>query len=212
MSIESATMPFPVQLKSPIQLDPVLLAIVTTLLFGGLVILASASISISDNTTNDPFFYVSRQAIAALIGGAAGFVCLFVPIRFWMSTGPLMLLIAFALLLVVLVPGIGYTANGSTRWIRLGVLNLQASEPARLCLMIYLAGYLVRQNKSIREQFSGFLKPIAVLVIASSLLLLEPDLGAAIVLVATAFAMMFVAGARFRDISLFAALGLVAAS
>lgn len=211
MSIESPTMPFPVQLKSPINVDPVLLAIVTTLLFGGLVILASASISISDNTTNDPFFYVSRQAVAALLGGAAGFVCLFVPIRFWMSTGPLMLLIAFALLLVVLVPGVGYSANGSTRWIRLGVLNLQASEPARLCLMIYLAGYLVRQNKSIREQFSGFLKPIAVLVIASSLLLLEPDLGAAIVLVATAFAMMFVAGARFRDFTLFAGLGFVAA-
>lgn len=211
MSIKSSAMPFPVQLKSPIQLDPVLLAIVLTLLFGGLVILASASISVSDNTTNDPFFYVSRQAVAALLGGVAGFICLFVPMRFWMSTGPLMLLVAFALLLVVLVPGVGYTANGSTRWIRLGVLNLQASEPARLCLMIYLAGYLVRQNKSIREQFSGFLKPIAVLVIASSLLLLEPDLGAAIVLVATAFAMMFVAGARFRDFTLFAGLGLVAA-
>jgi cell division protein FtsW len=211
MSIESSTMPFPVRLKTPIKLDPVLLAIVTTLLFGGLVILASASISVSDNTTNDPFFYVSRQAVAALLGGAAGFVCLFVPVRFWLSTGPLMLLIAFALLVVVLVPGVGFTANGSTRWIRLGVLNLQASEPARLCLMIYLAGYLVRQNKSIREQFSGFLKPMAVLVIASTLLLLEPDLGAAIVLVATAFAMMFVAGARFRDFTLFAGLGLVAA-
>lgn len=212
MSIKSPTMPFPVQLKSPIQLDPVLLAIVMTLLFGGLVILASASISVSDNTTNDPFFYVSRQAVAALLGGVAGFTCLFVPMRFWMSTGPFMLLMAFALLFVVLVPGVGYSANGSTRWIRLGVLNLQASEPARLCLMIYLAGYLVRQNKSIREQFSGFLKPIAVLVIASSLLLLEPDLGAAIVLVATAFAMMFVAGARFRDFTLFAALGLIAAT
>jgi len=212
MSIKSPTMPFPVQLKSPIQLDPVLLAIVMTLLFGGLVILASASISVSDNTTNDPFFYVSRQAVAALLGGVAGFTCLFVPMRFWMSTGPFMLLMAFALLFVVLVPGVGYSANGSTRWIRLGVLNLQASEPARLCLMIYLAGYLVRQNKSIREQFSGFLKPIAVLVIASSLLLLEPDLGAAIVLVATAFAMMFVAGARFRDFTLFAGLGLIAAT
>jgi len=212
MSIESATMPFPVQLKTPIRLDPVLLAIVTTLLFGGLVILASASISISDNTTNDPFFYVSRQAIAALLGGVAGFTCLFVPIRFWVSTGPLMLLIAFALLLVVLVPGVGYSANGSTRWIRLGVLNLQASEPARLCLMIYLAGYLVRQNKSIREQFTGFLKPIVVLILASCLLLLEPDLGAAIVLVATAFAMMFVAGARFRDFSVFTGLAVIAAA
>jgi len=79
MSIESATMPFPVQLKTPIRLDPVLLAIVTTLLFGGLVVLASASISISDSTTNDPFFYVSRQAVAALLGGAAGFTCLFIP-------------------------------------------------------------------------------------------------------------------------------------
>lgn len=211
MSIGSATMPFPVQLKTPIRLDPVLLAIVTALLLGGLVILASASISISDNTTNDPFFYVSRQAVAALLGGVAGFVCLFVPMRFWVSTGPLMLFIAFALLSIVLVPGLGYSANGSTRWIRLGVINLQASEPARLCLMIYLAGYLVRQNKSIREQFSGFLKPMVVLVLASSLLLLEPDLGASIVLVATAFAMMFVAGARFRDFSVFAGLAVVAA-
>ncbi len=212
MTTESATMPFPVRLKTPIRLDPVLLAIVTTLLFGGLVILASASISISDNSTNDPFFYVSRQAVAALLGGAAGFVCLFVPVRFWISTGPLMLLVAFALLLLVLVPGLGYSANGSTRWIRLGIFNLQASEPARLCLMIYLAGYLVRQNKSIREQFTGFLKPIVVLVIASTLLLLEPDFGAAIVLVATAFAMMFVAGARFRDFSVFAGLAMVAAA
>ncbi len=141
-----------------------------------------------------------------MLGGVAGFTCLFVPVRFWVSTGPLMLLIAFALFLSCWCPGVGYSANGSTRWIRLGVLNLQASEPARLCLMIYLAGYLVRQNKSIREQFTGFLKPIVVLVIASSLLLLEPDLGAAIVLVATAFAMMFVAGARFRDFSVFAGL------
>ncbi|MGY8794987.1 MAG: FtsW/RodA/SpoVE family cell cycle protein, partial [Woeseiales bacterium] len=124
--------------------------------------------------------------------------CLFIPIRFWFSTGPLMLLIAFALLLVVLVPGVGHTANGSTRWIRLGVINLQASDPARLCLMIYLAGYLVRQNKSVREEFIGSLKPIIVLVLAGALLVVEPDLGAAIVLVATAFAMMFVAGARFR--------------
>jgi len=212
MSIESATMPFPVQLKTPIRLDPVLLAIVTTLLFGGLVVLASASISISDSTTNDPFFYVSRQAVAALLGGAAGFTCLFIPMRFWLSAGPLMLLIAFALLIVVLVPGIGYSANGSTRWIRLGVMNLQASEPARLCLMIYLAGYLVRQNKSIRERFSGFLKPILVLVFASCLLLLEPDFGAAVVLIATAFAMMFVAGARFRDFSVFAGLAVIAAA
>ena len=211
MSIDSTTMPFLVQLKNPIRVDPVLLLIVATLILGGLVVLASASISIGDNTSNDPFFYVSRQAFAAILGCAAGFVCLFIPIRFWFSTGPLMLLIAFALLLVVLVPGVGHTANGSTRWIRLGVINLQASDPARLCLMIYLAGYLVRQNKSVREEFIGSLKPIIVLVLAGALLVVEPDLGAAIVLVATAFAMMFVAGARFRDFFVFSVLATIMA-
>jgi cell division protein FtsW len=211
MTTNSATMPFPVALKNPIRIDPVLLGIALTLLLGGLVVLASASISTADNTAGDPFFYVSRQAIAAILGGIAGFVCLFIPMRFWRSTGPLMLLIAFGLLLVVLVPGVGYTANGSTRWIRLGVLNLQASELARLCLMIYLAGYLVRHNKTLREQFSGFVKPMIVLFIACCLLLAEPDLGAAIVLVAVAFAMMFVAGARFRDFFVFASLAIVGA-
>lgn len=212
MSADSAMMPFPVKLKAPIRLDPVLLAIVMTLILGGLIVLASASISIADNASNDPFFYVSRQALAALLGAGAGFACLFIPMRFWFNTGPFMLLVAFILLIVVLVPGVGYTANGSTRWIRLGVLNLQASDPARLCLMIYLAGYLVRQNKSVREQFTGSLKPIIVLVLAGALLVVEPDLGAAIVLVATAFAMMFVAGARFRDFFVFAGLASIMAS
>ena len=212
MSIGSATMPFPVQLKNPIRIDPVLLGITLTLLFGGLVVLASASISTADNSAGDPFFYVGRQAVAALLGGAAGFICLFVPMHFWRSTGPLMLLFAFGLLVVVLVPGVGHTANGSTRWIRLGVFNLQASELARLCLMIYLAGYLVRHNKTVREQFSGFVRPMIVLFIASCLLLAEPDLGAAVVLVAVAFAMMFVAGARFRDFFVFAALAVAGAA
>jgi len=205
-------MPFPVRLRNPIRIDPVLLGVTTTLLLGGLVILASASISTADNATGDPFFYVSRQAVAAILGAVAGFTCLFVPMRFWRSTGPLLLLVAFGLLLVVLVPGIGYTANGSTRWIRLGIFNLQASELARLCLMIYLAGYLVRHNKTLREQFSGFVKPMIVLFIACCLLLAEPDFGAAVVLIAVAFAMMFVAGARFRDFFVFAGLAVAAAA
>ena len=147
MSVTSITMPFPARLRRPLQIDPVMLVIAVALLFGGMVILASASISISDKTENDPFFYVGRQAIAALLGGAAGFTCLFIPMRFWSNIGPLMLLIGLALLLVVLVPGVGHTVNGSTRWLRFGAINLQVSEPLRLCLMIYLAGYLVRQNK-----------------------------------------------------------------
>ncbi len=203
MSVNSITMPFPARLRTPLRIDPVLFGIALTLLLGGMVILASASISIADNTTNDPFYYVGRQAVAALIGITAGFACLFIPMRFWSNVGPLMLLIGLALLLVVLLPGVGYTVNGSTRWLRFGFINLQVSEPARLCLIIYLAGYLVRQNKSLREQFTGFLRPMLVLSLACAMLLAEPDFGATLVLLTTTLAMLFVAGARFRDFFLF---------
>ena len=84
------------------------------------------------------------------------------------------------LLYAVLIPGVGYAVNGSTRWLRVGVINIQVSEPARLCLILYIAGYLVRQNKSLREQFAGFLRPMLVLSLACGLLLAEPDFGAAI--------------------------------
>ena len=210
MTVNSITMPFPARLRTPLQIDPVLLAIAVTLLFGGMVILASASISILDNAENDPFYYVGRQAIAAILGGAAGFACLFVPMRFWSNVGPLMLLIGLALLLVILIPGVGHTVNGSTRWLRLGSLNLQVSEPVRLCMMIYLAGYLVRHNKTLREQFTGFLRPMMVLSVACMLLLAEPDFGAAIVLLTIALAMLFVAGARYRDFLIFFGAAVVA--
>ena len=203
MSISSVTMPFPVRLKAPLQLDPVLLAITTTLLMGGLVILASASIAISDNNFGRPFYYVERQLLAVILGAAAAFTCLFVPMQVWRKLGPLLLLLGMVLLLVVLLPGVGYSVNGSTRWLRLGVMNLQVSEPARLCLLLYLAGYLVRHNKSLRERFGGFLRPMLVLSVACVLLLAEPDFGAAFVLLATALAMLFVAGARWRDFFLF---------
>ena len=203
MSVNSITMPFPVRLRTPLSIDPVLFGIALTLLLGGMVILASASISIADSTANDPFYYVGRQAVAALIGIAVGFACLFIPMRVWLNLGPLMLLIGLALLLVVLLPGVGYTVNGSTRWLRFGIINLQVSEPARLFLMIYLAGYRVRQNKSLREQFTGFLRPMLVLSLACAMLLAEPDFGATLVLLTTTLAMLFVAGARFRDFFLF---------
>ena len=77
------------------------------------------------------------------------------------------------------------------------------SEPARLCFLIYLAGYLVRRSKTLREEFVGFLRPMLVLTLACVLLLKEPDFGAAIVLLATALVMLFVAGARIRDFVVF---------
>ena len=203
MTARAASMPFPARLRTELQLDPVLMALVLALLRGGFVILASASISISENTAENPFFYLQRQLLAAFIGAAAAGACLFIPMQVWRNLGPLMLLLGLALLVVVLVPGIGYEVNGARRWVRVGIMNLQVSEPARLCFLIYLAGYLVRRTKSLREEFMGFLRPMIVLTVACVLLLKEPDFGAAIVLLATALAMLFVAGARIRDFIVF---------
>ena len=199
----SMIMPFPARLKTELKIDPVLLAITGALLLGGFVILASASISISDNAAGNPFFYIQRQLLAAAIGTIAGAICLFIPMQVWQKLGPLMLLTGLALLIVVLIPGIGYEVNGSTRWVRVGFMNLQVSEPARLCFLMYLAGYLVRRNKAVREEFVGFLRPMLVLTLACVLLLKEPDFGAAIVLLATALTMLFVSGARIRDFIVF---------
>ena len=196
-------------MKTELQIDSVLLIIAMALLMGGFVILASASISISNNAANNPFFYIQRQLVAAAIGAVAGFICLFIPMRLWRSLGPLILFVGFMLLIVVLIPGIGHEVKGSTRWVRLGVMNLQVSEPARLCFILYLAGYLVRRNKSLREEFTGFLRPMIVLSLACVLLLLEPDFGATVVLLATAMVMMFVAGARIRDFLVFSVIAVL---
>jgi cell division protein FtsW len=209
-STSSTTMPFPVRLSTELKLDTVLLSIVAALFFGGLIILASASITVSDNAAGQPFLYVERQLIAALIGAAAAIFCLYVPMGVWRSLSPLMLLLGIALLCVVLVPGIGYEVNGSRRWVRLGFLNLQVSEPARLCLLFYLAGYAVRQQKALRERFVGFLRPMLVMTFACGLLLAEPDFGAAVVVLATALTMLFVAGARIRDFIIFFVTAVVA--
>jgi cell division protein FtsW len=203
-------MPFPARLKTGLKIDPVLVAITGALLLGGFVILASASISISDNAAGNPFFYIQRQLFAAAIGIVAAGICLFIPMQVWQNLGPLMLFAGLALLVVVLVPGVGHEVNGSTRWVRVGFMNLQVSEPARLCFLMYLAGYLVRRNKALREEFVGFLRPMLVLTLACVLLLKEPDFGAAIVLLATAMTMLFVAGARIRDFVVFFTAAVVA--
>ncbi len=210
MTTRSATMPFPARLKTELKIDTVLLTIALALLFGGFVILASASISISDNAVGNPFFYIQRQMLAAGIGAVAGGICLFIPMQVWQRLGLLLLFAGLALLVLVLVPGIGFEVNGSTRWVRIGFMNLQVSEPARLCFLLYLAGYLVRRNKALREEFTGFLRPMLILTFACVLLLGEPDFGAALVLLATALVMLFVAGARIRDFLVFFSTGVIA--
>lgn len=182
-----------------LQLDPVLLGVTLALLLLGMVMVGSASISIADRDLGQPFFFLNRQGMALAMGLIAGIVALGIPTVVWERTGFLLLLLALVLLAVVLLPGVGHEVNGSTRWLRYGPITVQVSEPARLLILMYLAGYLVRRQHAVRTSLFGFLRPMILIGLACGLLLAEPDFGAAVVLMATALGVMFVAGVRFRD-------------
>ena len=190
-------------LTQDLKIDSVLLIVILMLIMIGLITLFSASSAVSENDFGTPFYYLNRQLFAIFLGSIGAFFCLIIPIDYWEKMGPILLVIGIFLLIIVLIPGFGHTANGSTRWLRLGVMNVQVSDPARLCIMIYVAGYLVRRNRQLREGFVGFLRPMVVLGIASLLLLLETDFGATAVLLVTILSMLLVAGARIRDFLIF---------
>ena len=177
-------------------LDPWLVGTVAALLLIGLIMVASASIGISEKETGHAFHYFQRQLLYVLAGLVAAGVGLAVPTRIWEEYSVYLLGGAFLLLVVVLVPGIGYEVNGSRRWIRLGFMNFQVSEAARVMLLMYVASYAVRRSEELRTDFKGFMKPVGVLAAAAVLLLFEPDFGAATVLFATGLAVLFLAGAR----------------
>ena len=142
-------------------LDLFLLAVVGMLLLGGLVMLTSASISVAERTYGDPFFFLERQLAAVVVGLVALMVMVRIPSSVWEQLGLLLALFALVLLAAVLIPGLGHTVNGSTRWLHIAGVNLiQVSEPARLLVLLYLSGYAVRRREELRAHFQGFLKPM----------------------------------------------------
>ena len=109
---------------------------------------------------------------------------------------PWLLFLAVALLILVMIPGIGREVNGAQRWLPLGVITLQPSEFAKLAVLLYAAGYLVRQEEAVRHHWSGLAKLIAILSVVAALLLLEPDFGATVIIVGVVVGMTFLAGAK----------------
>lgn len=202
----SLPMPFG---KRPV-IDPVLAALVFGLMLIGLVILTSASVSMADATFGNPFHYLGRQVFAIAIGSVALAGMLLIPTELWQRLGFVLLLLSLAALSVVLIPGVGLSEKGATRWISAAGFTVQVSDPARIGLILYMAGYIVRRQDDLSHRFVGLLKPMLVMSAAAALLLAEPDFGAATVLLATTMTMLFLGGARLRDFLLFFVVGLIA--
>ncbi|RMQ43694.1 Lipid II flippase FtsW [Pseudomonas cichorii] len=200
--------PYPSPLISGrgIDLDFPMLAGCLALLGLGLVMITSASSEVAAVQSGNTLYMMTRHLIYLLIGLGACCATMMVPVATWQRMGWLMLIGAFGLLLLVLVPGIGREVNGSMRWIGFGAFNVQPSEIAKVFVVIFLAGYLIRRQQEVRESWMGFFKPFIVLLPMAGLLLMEPDFGATVVMMGSAAAMLFLGGVGLFRYSLMVVL------
>jgi len=180
-------------------IDKLLLITIITLLIGGMVMLASASMPLAERSFGDPFAYLYKQSSAVFLGIISSLIFFLTPSQYWEKLGILTPIFAIGLLSLVFIPDLGVTVNGATRWVKLGPLpNIQVVDPARLLFFLYIAGYCVRQQEQLRMTFVSFLKPMIFIVPACLLLLLQPDFGSTVVLLIVTAALFFVAGFKFR--------------
>jgi len=191
--------------------DPLLLTICTSLLFIGYVMVASSSIHLGTKMLDNIWNYPLKQLIHIALGVVLGSYIATVPMRNWEKIGPLLFIVGLLLLIIVMVPGLGVKVNGSTRWLSLGGLRIQVSEVVKFFAVIYMAGYVTRHQQSLRESAFGLAKPLLLFLIASALLLAEPDFGSAVVILMIAMGILFLAGARLSQFAmLFAGLAVPA--
>lgn len=175
--------------------DPRLLGLSLALLTAGLIMVASASVTLAERLHAAPLYYFQRQLSAVLAGLLLGCAILKIPLSWWEKYSTIMLFLAIALLALVLFPGLGREVNGSRRWLSLGPVNLQCSEPAKVFIIAYLAAYMARRERRLRSTFIEFLRPLAVVTLPAFLLLSEPDYGAAVIIFLAALGMLFMTGA-----------------
>lgn len=183
---------------APSLYDKWLITAVMGLLIVGLMMVASSSVMISTKYYQQPFHFLTRQACYMFFGFMMAIVIMRIDSSFWERHSIRLLLVCLALLVLVLVPGIGRVVNGSRRWLAFGPIGIQVSELAKLAMILYLAGYLVRQREHVSQTIMGFINPMMVLAMVGVLLLLEPDFGATVVIAGTVMAMLFLVGVKLR--------------
>jgi cell division protein FtsW len=189
-------------------MDPVLLFGVLGLVGFGLVMVYSASAVYAGAELGDPFFYAKRQLLHSGLGLAALWLGWRFGYRRLVRWGYPLLLATGLLLVAVLIPGLGTRVGGSSRWLRLGLMNFQPAELAKVAFVVYLACSLTRKKEQIQAFSVGFLPHMLVSGSLLILLLLQPDFGTAATLTMLLFFLLFVAGTRlsYLAVSALAAL------
>jgi cell division protein FtsW len=210
--MSTATMSYGMRARErmPFAWDSLTLGLIAALLLVGLIMVTSASMAIAARDMGDPFYFLERQFIFTMAGVAVAWMMTRIPTELWDKYGLGLLLLGLLLLILVLIPGLGARVNGARRWLRIGVLNFQVSELAKVLVLMWLCSYCVRKRAELESTLPGLLKPFGLLSVTAVLLLIEPDFGAATVLFATGFAVLFIAGARLRFVALLVSTAVVA--
>src|ERR1700684_1390306 len=154
------------------------------MLLVGQVMVTSASMSVAAKIVGDPCYFLERQFLFGLCGVLLAWIVTRVPADVWEKHSLVLLLLGLALLLLVLIPGLGAKINGARRWMRIGPMNFQASALAKVLVLTWGCSYCVRKRTELETTFPGLLKPVGLLGVAGVLLLAEPDFGATTVLFA----------------------------
>ena len=179
--------------------DRPLLWAVMSLLMLGLVMVYSASIALPESSRYASYrntHFLVRQAMFIGVALMAGLIVFRVPVRVWERLAPYLFLGTLLLLVLVLIPGIGKSVNGARRWIPLKIINLQPSELMKLFIVLYAADYTVRKHRQnvMHRLTRGFLPMALAVGMVGLLLLLEPDLGAFVVIACIAMGILFLGG------------------
>lgn len=177
----------------------------------GLIVLTSASSFTACKKLNDCYFYLKHQVLYGLIPGLLFFIFFyFFKYQHLKKIAlPFMVLTIF-LLLFVFIPGVGFGAGETKRWISLAGFTFQPAEIAKLSFLIYIAAWLSKNKEQVASFKRVFVPFVVLLGIVSFLIILQPDIGTAVVLIASAIVVYFVAGAKWRHIGALGA-GLLAA-
>ena len=191
--------------KSP---DKKLLTIILVLIAFGWILSFSASLGHFSSYT-----YMLKQGLFIVIGIGIGFFVLKIPLSFFKKYSVIMYFISLILLAIVFLPSIGFEANGARRWIDFGFFKFQPSEMMKLTMILFMAGFLIRQEKQVTNSIIGLGKTLLIVALSGLLTMLETDLGATIIITITALGMLFIAGTFIKQLlatilALFAAAGI----
>jgi cell division protein FtsW len=185
----------------PAEFDEGLVWAAILLLGLGLVMVYSASIAIAEGSRvsgHQPTYYLTRHALSVAVGIAAAVAVFQVPLRLWQQAAPYLFLLGAALLVLVLLPGVGREVNGSQRWISLQFVTVQPSEFMKLAAVLYAADYTARKAAHMASFRKGFLPMLTVMLVIGWLLLREPDFGAFVVITVIAMGILFLGGMNWR--------------